>query len=263
MARCGRHGLAVGPGGQCVLCRREGEARSTAARVSERPASVTADVAAPREEARPLAVAHGSLIRPLLWFVAAALSLLCFVVFRANAEHRAEASAEEALTMAPSGERGEEAERVAAPAAARERVRPRAVGQEGLRQADADQPDDRGAAPPATGAGADPAEAAPPKDPRALLSNVSVTLYTTSWCGYCKKARALLLRNGIAFRERDVERDRDAESSFRSLNPDGGVPTFDIEGDVFTGYSEARIANSLERAIYAKSGQRAEIRFAE
>ena len=32
-----------------------------------------------------------------------------------------------------------------------------------------------------------------------------VTIYTTSWCPYCKSAKALLAKKGVAFEEIDVE----------------------------------------------------------
>ena len=32
-----------------------------------------------------------------------------------------------------------------------------------------------------------------------------VTVYTTSWCGPCRRAKDLLRRKGVAFREIDVE----------------------------------------------------------
>ncbi|RYE31818.1 MAG: glutaredoxin 3 [Hyphomicrobiales bacterium] len=32
-----------------------------------------------------------------------------------------------------------------------------------------------------------------------------VTIYTTSWCPYCKAAKALLTRKGVAFTEIDVD----------------------------------------------------------
>jgi glutaredoxin 3 len=34
-----------------------------------------------------------------------------------------------------------------------------------------------------------------------------VELYTTMWCGYCARARALLQRKGVAFEDIDVEAD--------------------------------------------------------
>ena len=34
-----------------------------------------------------------------------------------------------------------------------------------------------------------------------------VTMYATSWCGYCKKARTYFRQNGINFIEYDIEKD--------------------------------------------------------
>jgi glutaredoxin 3 len=39
-----------------------------------------------------------------------------------------------------------------------------------------------------------------------------VTIYTTSWCPYCRAATDLLRRKGIAFEEIDVERTPGARS---------------------------------------------------
>jgi glutaredoxin 3 len=33
----------------------------------------------------------------------------------------------------------------------------------------------------------------------------AVTMYTTSWCPYCSRARALLERKGVSFQDIDVE----------------------------------------------------------
>jgi glutaredoxin 3 len=40
----------------------------------------------------------------------------------------------------------------------------------------------------------------------------AVTIYTTSWCPYCRAATDLLRRKGIAFEEIDVERTAGARS---------------------------------------------------
>jgi glutaredoxin 3 len=34
-----------------------------------------------------------------------------------------------------------------------------------------------------------------------------IVLYSTGWCGYCERARALLERKGVAFREIKVDED--------------------------------------------------------
>jgi mycoredoxin len=55
---------------------------------------------------------------------------------------------------------------------------------------------------------------------------MALTVYTTSWCGPCRRLKGQLSREGIAFQEIDVERDPEAEAFVISVN--GGnrvVPT--------------------------------------
>jgi glutaredoxin 3 len=39
------------------------------------------------------------------------------------------------------------------------------------------------------------------------MSMAKVEIYSTMWCGYCARARALLQRKGVAFEDIDVEAD--------------------------------------------------------
>jgi len=40
----------------------------------------------------------------------------------------------------------------------------------------------------------------------------SVVMYSTNWCGVCKKARSYMQSNGIKFKEYDIEADNTAHS---------------------------------------------------
>jgi mycoredoxin len=40
-----------------------------------------------------------------------------------------------------------------------------------------------------------------------LPSRGSVTMFSTVWCGYCRRLKAQLLREGIEFTEVDIERE--------------------------------------------------------
>jgi mycoredoxin len=54
----------------------------------------------------------------------------------------------------------------------------------------------------------------------------SVTMYTTSWCGYCVRLKKLLQREGIEYAEVDIEADETAADLVMKAN--GGnrtVPT--------------------------------------
>jgi len=100
-------------------------------------------------------------------------------------------------------------------------------------------------------------------DPRAALAQVSVTLYSTVWCGYCKKARAFLQRNSIPFVEHDIETDETARQRARSLNPRGGVPVLQIDDRVLVGYSADSIGQTLSDALRRRSGRYVEVSFVE
>jgi mycoredoxin len=63
-----------------------------------------------------------------------------------------------------------------------------------------------------------------------------LTMYTTSWCGYCVRLKKGLERAGIDFDEVNIETDPEAEKFVLSVN--GGmatVPTMVLaNGDVLT-----------------------------
>lgn len=73
----------------------------------------------------------------------------------------------------------------------------------------------------------------------------SVELYVTSWCGYCKKAKAFLTSRGVPFREYDIERDPDAAQRKARLNGRGGVPVAVIGGKTLVGFS----AEAYQKAL--------------
>lgn len=50
-----------------------------------------------------------------------------------------------------------------------------------------------------------------------------VIMYSTRWCGFCKKAKAYFKQKGIAFSERDIEASSQANKEYQSYGG-GGVP---------------------------------------
>ena len=63
-------------------------------------------------------------------------------------------------------------------------------------------------------------------------------LYSTSWCSFCKSARAYFKARGIPITEYDVEDDEAALKRFRAMNPGGGVPYAVIDGKGIFGFNE-------------------------
>lgn len=63
-----------------------------------------------------------------------------------------------------------------------------------------------------------------------------VTMYSTSWCGYCKKARNYFLSNNIAFEEYDVETTNKGKNDYEKLGG-GGVPIILMGNKRMNGFS--------------------------
>lgn len=78
------------------------------------------------------------------------------------------------------------------------------------------------------------------------MSN-SITMYTTPWCGYCRRLKGQLDRAGVSYTEVDIEQQPDAADLVASLN--GGnqtVPTVVFpDGSALTNPSLAQVQQKL------------------
>jgi mycoredoxin len=74
-----------------------------------------------------------------------------------------------------------------------------------------------------------------------------LTMYSTSWCGYCHRLKSQLDREGIAYQVVDIERDDSAAEYVMSVN--GGnqtVPTVRFEdGSALTNPSIIEVKERL------------------
>lgn len=84
--------------------------------------------------------------------------------------------------------------------------------------------------------------------------NVKITMYSTSWCGACKQARAYMEANSIAFTDYDVEHDDAARAQADKLNPRGSVPTISVDGDVMVGFSPRSLESKIDGAARRRKG---------
>lgn len=83
---------------------------------------------------------------------------------------------------------------------------------------------------------------------KATVESKDVVLYSTSWCGYCRRTRALLNELGVYFLEKDVEISDAAQREFIDLvGPRSGVPVLKIEDDVIRGYNPDAIKGRTAR----------------
>jgi glutaredoxin len=61
-------------------------------------------------------------------------------------------------------------------------------------------------------------------------------MYSTSWCGYCKKARKPFERNNIPYQEHDIEKSKKAAQEYKRLNG-RGVPVILVGKRRMNGFS--------------------------
>lgn len=82
------------------------------------------------------------------------------------------------------------------------------------------------------------------------MANAPLTVYSTSWCGYCHRLMTVLKSNGIAYETVDIEHDPEAAEFVSSVN--GGnrtVPTVKFsDGSTLTNPSAAEVKAKLAEA---------------
>jgi glutaredoxin len=81
-------------------------------------------------------------------------------------------------------------------------------------------------------------------EPAVIGNHGEVILYATSWCGYCRKTRALFEEQGIAYTEFDIETSDEGRRRYEALNGEG-VPVIDIGGTVIYGFDRDEIMAAL------------------
>jgi glutaredoxin 3 len=63
-------------------------------------------------------------------------------------------------------------------------------------------------------------------------------MYTTRWCGYCVRAKALLDRKGLFYEEIELDDDPDFRRHLLELTGGWTVPQILIDGRPIGGYTE-------------------------
>jgi glutaredoxin 3 len=75
---------------------------------------------------------------------------------------------------------------------------------------------------------------------------MSVTIYSTPTCVYCKMVKKYLESQNVDFDEIDVSRDREAAAEMVRKSGQMGVPVVDIDGTIIVGFDKDRIDSLLD-----------------
>lgn len=94
------------------------------------------------------------------------------------------------------------------------------------------------------------AQQAPDKPP----SGAAVIIYGADWCSACHEAARYLRHKGIAYVEKDIEKDPEAAHEMQSKLAKSGlragsIPVIDVRGKVMVGFDPAEIDTALGAAL--------------
>jgi glutaredoxin len=208
--RCTAHGLAVGPDGECVLCRRERRSSQRSGRAVW--AWFGGALALVGGIAAAVSIAPGGEIAP------------------------APTVSAERPRESPSG--------VAAPERAEPAYEPRPVPIPTVAETPPAAevsanlpvaPDSGAERPPPTQA-----------DLERALRATPVMMYTTQWCPVCRTARRYFAQQGIVYRERDIDATEEARGELERRTGRTSVPTIELDGVLLRpGFNEAEIGRAL------------------
>jgi glutaredoxin len=73
----------------------------------------------------------------------------------------------------------------------------------------------------------------------------TLTMYSTTWCGYCKRARAYLAANAIPYKDIDIEATPENRAQFKAYGGKG-VPMFILGEQRLRGFNEAKLGEFLK-----------------
>jgi len=73
----------------------------------------------------------------------------------------------------------------------------------------------------------------------APIADGAVTLYSATWCGYCKQAKAWLAARGVAYQDIDVDTPSGIAALAQVTGGKGGIPVLVAKGQKTSGFSSA------------------------
>jgi glutaredoxin 3 len=71
--------------------------------------------------------------------------------------------------------------------------------------------------------------------------DAKIIIYSADWCAFCHAAKDYLQKKGIAYTEKDVERDSSAAIEAVQKSQQTGIPVIDIGGTIIIGFDRPRI----------------------
>ncbi len=78
---------------------------------------------------------------------------------------------------------------------------------------------------------------------------MTITVYSTPTCPYCKLVKEFLKEKNLGFNDVDVSSDGEAAKQMVKLSGQMGVPVIDVGGQIIVGWNK----NALEEVVAAQA----------
>lgn len=76
---------------------------------------------------------------------------------------------------------------------------------------------------------------------------MTIKIYTTPTCPWCKKTKEFLKQKKIAYTELDVTSNEKARDEMVKKSKQMGVPVLDIDGKIIVGFDQGAIEKALKK----------------
>lgn len=78
------------------------------------------------------------------------------------------------------------------------------------------------------------------------MSTTNVTVYSTTWCGFCHQAKKYFDSIGVKYDDIDVEKDPKAAEAMVQKSGQMGVPVIEIGDNIIVGFNKPKIDDLLK-----------------
>lgn len=78
-------------------------------------------------------------------------------------------------------------------------------------------------------------------------NNATVTIYSTTWCSFCRMAKNYLQGLDVTFKEIDIDKDTEAASYIINKTHQAGVPIIEIGESTIIGFDRPKIDAALAK----------------
>ena len=79
-------------------------------------------------------------------------------------------------------------------------------------------------------------------------SKGEVTVYSTTWCGFCHQAKAYFDSIGVKYTDINVEEDPAAAEAMVKKTGQMGVPVIEIGNELIVGFNRPKVDEALKTA---------------